>query len=72
MNPEIIDSYRQNMRQMMADIIADYLATDELTPDDLVNDFRAEIKSWMDYHRQQEMKASQMYCKTVGLTNSKL
>ena len=25
MNPEIVDSYRQNMRQMMADIIVDYL-----------------------------------------------
>lgn len=66
------DSWREHCRGLLSDVIAEYLNDENFTPDDLIDDFRAELKSWMDYHREQEMKASQMYCKTVGLSNSKL
>jgi hypothetical protein len=64
--------YRQHLRGLLCDIVGEYLASDEVSADDLIDDFRAEIKSWMDYHQQNEMKASQMYCKSVGIANSKL
>jgi hypothetical protein len=64
--------YRQHLRGLLCDIVGEYLASEEVSADDMINDFRAEIKSWMDYHQQNEMKASEMYCKSVGLANSKL
>lgn len=64
--------YRQHLRGLLCDIVGEYLASEEVSADDLIDDFRAEIKSWMDYHQQNEMKASQMYCKSAGFANNKL
>ena len=66
------DSWREHCRGLLSDVIADYLNDENFTADDLVEDFRAELKSWMDYHQQQEMKASQIYCKLSGSANNKL
>ena len=71
-DPPTGHSWREHLRRLLSDVIADYLNDDDITPDDLIEDIRVEIKSWIDYHQRQEMKASQIYCKLSGLANSKL
>ena len=61
------DSWRQHCKGLLSDIIADYLNDDKMTPKDFVDDIKEELDSWMEYHKEQYVKASSIQDKLQQL-----
>ena len=60
-------TYRKQLRNSIADLVAEYLTDDDLTPQDFMDDILGEVKEWTDYHETQLQKCYQIYLKLNGL-----
>ena len=51
MKPE--DSYYNQRRDRLSDVVGDYLTDESLTAQDFYKDLMAEVQSWIDYHEKE-------------------
>ena len=57
MKPE--DSYHNQRRDRLSDVVGDYLTDESLTAQDFYRDLMAEVQSWIDYHEKELKRASE-------------
>lgn len=57
MKPE--DSYYNQRRDRLSDVVGDYLTDESLTAQDFYRDLMAEVQSWIDYHEKELKRASE-------------
>ena len=57
MKPE--DSYYNQRRDRLSDVVGDYLTDESLTAKDFYRDLMAEVQSWVDYHEKELKRASE-------------
>ena len=55
------EQWREHLKNLLSDVVSEYLNSEDVEAEDLIEDIRQELKSWMDYHAQQELKASKVY-----------
>lgn len=53
------DSYHNQRRDRLSDVVGDYLTDESLTAKDFYRDLMAEVKSWVDYHEKELKRASE-------------
>lgn len=58
MKPE--DSYYNQRRDRLSDVVGDYLTDESLTPQDFYRDLMAEVQSWIDYHEKELKRTSEV------------
>ena len=58
MKPE--DSYHNQRRDRLSDVVGDYLTDESLTAQDFYKDLMAEVQSWVDYHEKELKRASEV------------
>ena len=58
MKPE--DSYHNQRRDRLSDVVGDYLTDESLTAQDFYRDLMAEVQSWIDYHEKELKRASEV------------
>ena len=58
MKPE--DSYYNQRRDRLSDVVGDYLTDESLTPQDFYRDLMAEVQSWIDYHQKELKRTSEV------------
>ena len=58
MKPE--DSYYNQRRDRLSDVVGDYLTDESLTAQDFYRDLMAEVQSWIDYHEKELKRASEV------------
>lgn len=61
-----LSDYRQQLKDRLTDIIAEYVSNDDLTPQMFYDDVSDELKSWVDYYEQGLMKSADLYCRMQG------
>ena len=57
MKPE--QSYYNQRRDRLSDVVGDYLTDESLTAKDFYRDLMAEVQSWVDYHEKELKRASE-------------
>ena len=57
MKPE--QSYHNQRRDRLSDVVGDYLTDESLTAQDFYRDLMAEVQSWVDYHEKELKRASE-------------
>jgi len=57
MKPE--NSYYNQRRDRLSDVVGDYLTDESLTAKDFYRDLMAEVQSWVDYHEKELKRASE-------------
>ena len=57
MKPE--QSYHNQRRDRLSDVVGDYLTDESLTAKDFYRDLMAEVQSWVDYHEKELKRASE-------------
>ena len=57
MKPE--QSYYNQRRDRLSDVVGDYLTDESLTAKDFYRDLMAEVQSWVDYHKKELKRASE-------------
>ena len=58
MKPE--DSYHNQRRDRLSDVVGDYLTDESLTAQDFYRDLMAEVQSWIDYHEKELKRTSEV------------
>ena len=53
------DSYHNQRRDRLSDVVGDYLTDESLTAQDFYRDLMAEVQSWVDYHEKELKRASE-------------
>ena len=53
------DSYYNQRRDRLSDVVGDYLTDESLTAKDFYRDLMAEVQSWVDYHEKELKRASE-------------
>ena len=53
------DSYYNQRRDRLSDVVGDYLTDESLTAKDFYRDLMAEVQSWIDYHEKELKRASE-------------
>ena len=57
MKPE--DSYYNQRRDRLSDVVTEYLTDESLTAQDFYRDLMAEVQAWVDYHEKELKRASE-------------
>ena len=57
------ENYRNHPRNLLSDIVSEYMNDETLSSEALVDDLRKEVHSWMMYHQEHYVKASEIYDK---------
>ena len=57
MKPE--DSYYNQLRDRLSDVVTEYLTDKSLTAQDFYRDLMAEVQGWVDYHEKELKRASE-------------
>jgi len=57
MKPE--DSYYNQLRDRLSDVVTEYLTDKSLTAKDFYRDLMAEVQAWVDYHEKELKRASE-------------
>jgi|DEB0MinimDraft_6_1074348.scaffolds.fasta_scaffold00009_15 predicted house-cleaning noncanonical NTP pyrophosphatase (MazG superfamily) len=57
MKPE--DSYYNQRRNRLSDVVTEYLTDESLTAKDFYRDLMAEVQAWVDYHEKELKRASE-------------
>ena len=57
MKPE--QSYHNQRRDRLSDVVGDYLTDESLTAKDFYRDLMADVQSWVDYHEKELKRASE-------------
>ena len=57
MKPE--QSYYNQRRDRLSDVVGDYLTDESLTAKDFYRDLMAEVQSWVDYHEKELKRTSE-------------
>ena len=52
-------SYHNQRRDRLSDVVGDYLTDESLTAKDFYRDLMAEVQSWVDYHEKELKRASE-------------
>ena len=52
-------SYYNQRRDRLSDVVGDYLTDESLTAKDFYRDLMAEVQSWVDYHEKELKRASE-------------
>ena len=52
-------SYHNQRRDRLSDVVGDYLTDESLTAKDFYRDLMAEVQSWIDYHEKELKRASE-------------
>jgi hypothetical protein len=55
-----IDSYYNQRRDRLSYAVRDYLTDESLTAQDFYRDLVAEVQSWVDYHKKELKRASEV------------
>jgi predicted house-cleaning noncanonical NTP pyrophosphatase (MazG superfamily) len=61
-----LSDYRQQLKDRLCDIIAEYVSDENLTPEMFYDDVVDELKSWVDYYEKGLMKSADLYCRMQG------
>lgn len=59
--------WRTHCKGLLSDVITEYLNADRMTPKDFIEDVKEELDSWMEYHKEQYVKASSIQDKLSQL-----
>ena len=70
MKPE--DSYHNQRRDRLSDVVGDYLTDESLTAQDFYRDLMAEVQSWVDYHEKELKRISEVKSLLKGELKSKV
>ena len=70
MKPE--DSYHNQRRDRLSDVVGDYLTDESLTAQDFYRDLMAEVQSWIDYHEKELKRISEVKSLLKGEFKSKV
>ena len=70
MKPE--DSYHNQRRDRLSDVVGDYLTDESLTAQDFYRDLMAEVQSWIDYHEKELKRISEVKSLLKGELKSKV
>ena len=70
MKPE--DSYHNQRRDRLSDVVGDYLTDESLTAQDFYRDLMAEVQSWIDYHEKELKRTSEVKSLLKGELKSKV
>ena len=54
------DSYHNQRRDRLSDVVGDYLTDESLTAQDFYRDLMAEVQSWVDYHEKELKRTSEV------------
>ena len=57
------EKWRDHLKNLLSDIVSEYMNDENLSADSLVDDLREEVHSWMMYHKDNYVKASEIYDK---------
>ena len=57
------EKWRNHLKNLLSDIVSEYMNDENLSADSLVDDLREEVHSWMMYHQENYVKASEIYDK---------
>ena len=61
----IMKVYSEQRKDRLADVIADYITDEEVTAAEFYYDLKAEVQSWIDYHKK-EMKRAEEFMKLIS------
>ena len=61
----IMKAYSEQRKDRLADVIADYITDEEVTAAEFYYDLKAEVQSWIDYHKK-EMKRAEEFMKLIS------
>jgi hypothetical protein len=53
------DSYHNQRRDRLSDVVGDYLTDESLTAQDFYRDLMAEVQSWINYHEKELKRATE-------------
>lgn len=56
----IMKTYSEQRKDRLADVIADYITDEEVTPAEFYFDLKAEVQTWIDYHRKELKRAEEI------------
>ena len=57
------EKWRNHLKNLLSDIVSEYMNDETLSSEALVDDLREEVHSWMMYHKDNYAKASEIYDK---------
>ena len=57
------ENYRNHLKNLLSDIVLEYMNDETLSSQALLDDLREEVHSWMMYHQEHYVKASEIYDK---------
>jgi len=60
-------AWREHCKGLLSDVISEYLNDDKMTPNDFIEDVKGELDTWMEYHKEQYVKASSIQDKLQQL-----
>ena len=58
-----VPPWRQHIKGLLSDVVSDYMNDENLPPNALIDDLKEEVKSWADYHKDNYVKATEIYDK---------
>jgi len=61
----IMSTYSEQRKDRLADVVNDYLNDQDVTPAQFYFDLKAEVQSWIDYHKK-EMKRAEEFMKLMS------
>ena len=57
------EQWRDHLKSLLSDVVADYMNDETLSANALIDDLKEEVNSWMEYHKSNYVKASEIYDK---------
>ena len=57
------ENYRNHLKNLLSDIVSEYMNDETLSSQAFLDDLREEVHSWMMYHQEHYVKASEIYDK---------
>lgn len=61
----IMKTYSEQRKDRLADVVADYITDEQVTAAEFYFDLKAEVQSWIDYHKK-EMKRAEEFMKLMS------
>lgn len=61
----IMESYSQQRKERLANVVADYITDEEVSAADFYFDLKAEVHDWINYHRK-EIKRAEEFMKLIS------
>jgi len=61
----IMNTYSEQRKERLGDVVTDYITDEQVTAAEFYFDLKAEVQSWIDYHKK-EMKRAEEFMKLIS------